>query len=304
MKSKSFSMKLQADKAQKSKWDFAISQEILKTSRGIPTGIHAVIRDDTGEMIGQYSDDKASPYPNIVAAFETGLAKLSSDWKRDAIFVTSNGGRLFADYLINTIDIGGEKFGCYVRLLSSHDGSQKAGFMFYIKRLSCLNGQMLTDKVFSIFKRHAKDLDLSFLDTELHAAVTAGEAHVRDSLAKMQSIVIPDNAMVQNILSNLAHIGSTKGASERAAVFTYHNWLNPSPDESPLGNTLWRLYNAATRWTRDIERLNRFEMGNKANMYISYAFDLAARNQRTWEQLIAVPMPEWAIKFDEIEINL
>lgn len=288
-KRQTLSMKLKADEGQKQKWDFAISQEILKTSKGIPTGIHAVIRNDTGEMIGSYSDEKASPYPNIVAAFEAGLAKLTNDWKREKILVTSNGGRLFADYLINTITVGGETFGCYVRLLSSHNGTQKAGFMFYVKRLSCFNGMMLADKIFSIFKRHAKDLDLSFLDTELHTAVEAGQNHVRESLDKMQGIAL-DNTLAMNICSNIVALGATKGVGERAGYFMFHNWMNPSADETALGNTLYRLYNAATRWTRDIEALNRFEMGNKANLYISGAFGLAARNHSQLERLLSAPV--------------
>ena len=294
-------MKLAADKGQQDIWDFAIQQEILKTSTGIPTNIHAVIRVDTGEMIGQYSDEKATPYPALVAAFESGLAKYGASWQREKAFVTNNGGRFFADYHIGNVTIKGEQFACHVRLLSSHNGTQKAGFMFYIKRLVCLNGMMLTDKVFDFFKRHAKNLDLGFLETKIRSAVSTGEGYVEESIGRMLAIPLNTDD-VSNICSNLFVIGSTKGVSERAACFMHHNWCNPSADETALGNNLYRLYNAATRWTRDVERLQRFEMASKANAYISGALDLAARGEYNLNRLLAIPSTP--IKFSDIIIDV
>lgn len=299
MSRKSFSMKLKADSGFGTVWDFPIHQEELRTMAGVGSGIMAVVREDSGAVIGSYSDEKATPYPMLVSAFETGLAKISHDWTREKIFVTAGGGRLFADYLLNTMNIGGEMFGSYVRLLSSHNGTQKAGFMFFVKRLTCLNGMMLTEQVFSIFKRHAVNLDLSFLDTELHAAVTAGQSHVADAIIAMQAIELT-NELAANICSNIVAMGMTKGVTERVGHFMFHNWMKPAVDEIPLGNTLYRLYNAATRWTRDIEALKRFEMGNKANMYISGAFDLAARHAHQLERL--TDTPKIALDFANVEI--
>ena len=296
-----YSMKLKTDNGQGDKWDFPITQEILKTSAGVPTDIHAVIRTDTGEMVGQYSDEKATAYPALVAAFEGGLIKYGAGFTSEKAFVTNNGGRFFADYHVGNVSIKGESFACYVRLLSSHNGTQKAGFQFFIKRLVCLNGMMLTDKVFAFFKRHAKNLDLGFLETEIRSAITTGESYVAESIGRMLAIPL-DTDKVSNICSNLFAIGSTKGASERAVCFMHHNWCNPSADEAGLGNNLYRLYNAATRWTRDVERLQRFEMASKANTYISGALDLAARGEHNLNRLLAIPSTP--IKFSDIIIDV
>lgn len=296
----SYTMRLAGDKGQQTLWDFAISQEILKTSAGVPTNIHAVIRVDTGAMIGQYSDEKATPYPALVAAFEAGLVKYGATFIREKAFVTDNGGRFYADYHVGNLMIKGEMFACYVRLMSSHNGTQKAGFLFYIKRLVCLNGMMLTDKVFSIFKRHAKNLDLSFLSTEIQSAVASGESHVSEMVNRMLAIPL-DTDKVSHICSNLFAIGSTKGVSERAACFMFNNWQHPTTDELALGNNLYRLYNAATRWTRDVEKLNRFEMANRANTYISGALSLASSREYDLNRLLAIPTAP--IKFNDIIID-
>jgi hypothetical protein len=301
MASKSYSMKLEADKAQTAIWDFDIAQEELQTSRGIKTGIFAVIRQDNGAMIGQYSNEKALPYKSIIQTFETGLSHIHSAFKRTNIFTTGNGSRLFADYSVGVTTINGESFECFVRVFSSHDGSQKVGFQFFIKRLACLNGMMLTSEVFSIFKRHSMNLDLSFLENNIQKAIEAGTAHVQESIKAMLAIPVTDE-LEKRICSNLVSLGKTKGVTERAGYFINYNWMKPSRDEDSLGNNLYRLYNAATRWTRDVENKSRFEMSNKANQFISGAFDLAARRSSDLEKLFAVPTEP--LDFDGVTINI
>jgi hypothetical protein len=299
--SKSYSMNMSEDKQQSEQWNFPILQEVLKTSRGISTGIHAVIREDSGEMIGQYSDEKAISYAKISSSFEAGLIKLGFEVQKNA-FVTGNGSRFFANYSLDMEKIAGESFSCNVRLQAAHDGSLKRGFSFFMKRLACLNGMMITSEVFSIYKKASMNFDLSFLENNIQNAIDGGKSHVKGSIEKMLQIPL-ETSQVEKIASNLVTLGKFKGVTERAGLFMVHNWNNPSADEMPLGNNLYRLYNAATRWTRDIENKQRFEMANKANVFISGAFDLASRRVTDLDKLLAIPVESLDFAGTEIVLN-
>ena len=47
-----------AAKDQSEQWEFPVAQEELVTSKGVASGIHAVIRGDTGQVIGSYRGQK------------------------------------------------------------------------------------------------------------------------------------------------------------------------------------------------------------------------------------------------------
>jgi hypothetical protein len=105
---------------------------------------------------------------------------------------------------------------------------------------------------------------------------------------RMGNIEISDSN-ARNIVSNIVDLGKLKGVSPKTGHLVFNNWRNPSNDEKPLGNTLYRLYNAATRLTRDVENVGRFEMSRKANVFLTGAFDLAAKRGTDLERLLATP---------------
>jgi hypothetical protein len=277
-KLKTLSMNLSADKSQSKDWDFEVVQEELKTSRNINSGIHAVCRVDSGEVIGQYKGVKVLPYPKIIDTFDVGLTSLGLDVNR-TIMTTGNGARMFARYDIATIDARGEKFKSILRVQSSHDGSLSPGFMTEAERLACLNGMVIMGEVFSIFRKHSTEFDLSFLGESIQGAIDTGQAATVKLIDNLSAVQI-DTPRVHNLLSNLVDRSHGTGVSERTAMFVNHNWLHPTPDETPLGDNLYRLYNAATRYTRDVNNKGRFEMSRKANIYLSQAFDfMLTKNQ-------------------------
>lgn len=294
-----YTMNLSADKTQGSKWDFAVSQEELKTSQGVSSGIHAVIRGDTGAVIGQYKGAKVLPYTEMVDAFETGLSNAGLPFSR-SLLVTGNGARFFGRYQVGTIDVNGEKFANVLRLQSSHDGSLQAGFSFEAERLVCLNGMMTMQQVFAMFKKHSEKLDLGFLGANIQNALDAGNEHLNGLVNKMTDVKLTDGN-VRNLLSNVVGMGSAKGVSPRAGHVIYDNWRNPSTDESGLGDTLYRLYNSATRFTRDVAKLGRFEMSRRANLFVTGAFDLAARNSGNLQKLLATPAT--SLDFDGVKVS-
>lgn len=277
------------DSEQNSDWEFQVKQEELVTSEGVKSGIHAVIRADTGAVIGQYSGQKAVQYSDIVSAFETGLQKIGLQFKRE-IFTTGNGARMFGEFQIGEkITIATEDFFQVLRLQSSHDGSLKPGFCFEGKRLACLNGAMISEKIMEIYKKHSEKFDLSYLSENIITAIETGQNYLAQTIGRMIDIQITDE-QAKAILSNIVALGSLKGVSPRAGYIIHDNWKNPSDDEKGLGNSLYRLYNAATRFARDVEKSGRFELSRRANLFVTGAFDLAARNPANLQKLLAPPV--------------
>jgi len=159
---------------------------------------------------------------------------------------------------------------------------------------------MLMASVFAIFKKHAESLDLSFIGKNVVMAIEAGQNHLTKTVEGMAKIEVNDG-QARNILSNIVSKGKLAGVSARTGYLINHNWQNPSEDEKRLGNTLFRLYNAATRLTRDIDRVGRFELSRRANLYLTGAFDLAARQPNSLSALLATPTE--LLEFDEITVT-
>jgi len=286
-KTTNYTMNLANDKTQSNQWDFEVCQEHLKTSRGVDSGIHAVIRQDTGAVIGQYSGQKVLPYTDMVQAFEDGLASAGFNFSRQ-LMTTGNGARFFGRYEVGTVKVANESFTNILRLQSSHDGSLQAGFSFEAERLACLNGMMLMQTIFAMLKKHSEKLDIAFLKDNIQTAIDAGAKSISEFTMRLIDIAVNDN-QVRAILSNIVAMGASKGMSPRVGHVVYDNWQNPSTDERGLGDTLYRLYNAATRFTRDVDKLGRFEMSRRANLYLTGSFDLAARNTVNLQKLLSAP---------------
>ena len=286
-KTTNYTMNLASDKTQSDTWEFQVYQEHLKTSRGVESGIHAVIREDTGEVIGQYKGEKVLPYTDIVSAFEDGLNNAGMSFTR-SLMTTGNGARFFGRYEVGVITVNNESFSNILRLQSSHDGSLQAGFSFEAERLACLNGMMLMQTIFAMMKKHSEKLDITFLRNNIQQAIDAGQKSLTEFSTRLLDISVTD-AQARVILSNIVSLGASKGMSPRVGHVVYDNWRNPSADERGLGDTLYRLYNAATRFTRDVNKLGRFEMSRRANLFLTGSFDLAARHNANLQKLLAIP---------------
>lgn len=287
------------DESQSEKWEFSVIQEELQTSSGKASGIHAVIREDTGQVIGQYRGVKVLPYPELVQTFERGLADNGLAFQR-SIVTTKNGARFFARYKMDVTKVGNESFGSELRLQSSHDGSLTPGFSYSAERLACLNCMMVMSQIFAMFKKHSEKFDLSFIGSNINNALQGGQTYLAETVDRMTGIAI-DDGQARNVLSNIVTMGAKVGVSPRLGYLVHHNWTNPTPDESGLGNNLYRLCNAATRVTRDIEKVGRFELSRKANRYLVGAFDLAARRSTDLEKLLATPATP--LDFDHVTVN-
>lgn len=292
-------MPVKPDSEQSDKWDFHSYQEELLTAKGVKSGIHAVVREDTGAVIGQYKGQIMLPYKQLAETFDTALTAAGFQFTR-SFLTTGNGARFWGKYNIgNGLHIAGEAYEKEIFLQSSHNGTLSPGFSFAMRRLACLNGMVGMAEVFAIFKRHSANLDLGFIANSAQTAIESGAIHAKETVERMGNLQL-GNGQARNVLSNLVTLGKNSGVSPRAGLLINHNWENPSEDEKPLGNTMFRLYNAATRFCRDVDKIGRFELSRRANTYITGAFDLAVRRSTDLEKLLAVPAEP--LEFDSVSV--
>ena len=289
-----------AAKDQSTEWEFPVAQEELVTSKGVASGIHAVIRGDTGQVIGSYRGQKVLPYSQLVETFETVLNDAQIPFQRQ-LLTTQNGGRFFGKYdLGNGLAVKEESFKSILRLQSSHDGTLTPGFGFEAERLVCLNGMMIMAEVFAMFKKHSEKLDLGFIELNVTKAIEAGQGHLTKTVKSMSEIGISDK-QARNVLSNIVSKGKCAGVSPRTGFLVYHNWQTPTEDEKQLGDTLYRLYNSAMRFTRDVDKVGRFELSRRANLYLTGTFDLASRQTHAMKALLDTPSEP--LEFDAVTVN-
>ena len=296
----SVSMISKPDAGQSDSWEFDVEQEELRTKSGKLTGLWAVVHADTGAYIGKYSGVKALGYPSLVKTFEPALIEAGYNFTR-SLFTTKGGARFFGRYDLSTVKIRGEEFKSIIRLQSSHDGSLSPGFAFEAERLACFNGMMIMSTVFAMSRKHSERLDLGFIAANIQRAIEAGQGHLSQSIDRMSAIAI-DDGQARNVVSNLVTLGATRGVSAKAGLFIFGNWRKPTTDEQGLGNNLYRLFNAATRYTRDVNNVGRFESSRKSNLFLTGSFDLAARGENHLARLLAAPSSP--LDFDGVTIEV
>lgn len=298
---KTISMITKADAGQSNIWDFPVFQEELKTTAGRRSGIHAVIREDTGDVIGQYKGVKMTENRIIVNEAEERFASLGLVFQREQFITTQGGARFFGKYSIGKMDIAGEQFNQTVTITNSYDGSLKIALELAVMRLLCLNGMQGFATVLSQLRKHSESTSIiEEIGENFARGIEDSTKAIAQTVTKMREIEL-NNSQAETVLSNLAQTGAKSGVGEKHAVMIHRNWTAPSNDEKPLGNTLYRLYNAATRYARDVANIGREEMSRRANTFITGAFDLSIR-QGSFNQSFLVPSTS-PIAFNGYSVN-
>jgi len=283
-----------------SDWDFPVETGELVTPGGRASGVFGVIRTDTGECVGQYrKGDTMLPNKSLIQAFEEGMFKLGLTWERK-IHVYGNGARMEAKYDLNGLDmdIAGERHspGFYVR--NSYDGSWKVSGFTMVRRLVCLNGAIGTSKAFAINSRHKAELDLSDVVARIESAMDGNKQSV-EYINNMTKIGLNDS-QVLNVLGNVAALSKGK-FSLKAARLTYANWANPTQDEKPLGDTMYRLFQSGTRYGRELERVGKASAASASMWEFGQMLTLAANPgigkwaKGAMDQLLASPVEQYSL---------
>jgi hypothetical protein len=278
-------------KERTSDWDFPVAQEELLTNEGRKTGILAVVRQDTGDYLGQYRKQSLLPNKELVDTFESSLKSEGISFDRK-ISVMGNGSRFTASYeLGNKISVLGEAHSPVMHINNSYDGLRKVSLNLGIERLICLNGMTGFSKDFELNKRHSPKLNSSFIASKVLEAMKS----LPNSIGQVEKLgsIKADDSVITNVLGNLAQY--SKGIiSPKLAMRILVAWFNPTNDEMPLGNNLYRLAQAGNRVLRDLET-KRIEKTQKARYSFGQQLVLAANPEvssyarHAWDQLKAIP---------------
>ena len=259
-------------KERTSDWDFPVAQEELLTNEGRKTGILAVVRQDTGDYLGQYRKQSLLPNKELVDTFESSLKSEGISFDRK-------------------ISVLGEAHSPVMHINNSYDGLRKVSLNLGIERLICLNGMTGFSKDFELNKRHSPKLNSSFIASKVLEAMKS----LPNSIGQVEKLgsIKADDSVITNVLGNLAQY--SKGIiSPKLAMRILVAWFNPTNDEMPLGNNLYRLAQAGNRVLRDLET-KRIEKTQKARYSFGQQLVLAANPEvssyarHAWDQLKAIP---------------
>jgi len=276
-------------------WDFPVAQETLRTSAGIKTPIMAVIRQDNGEFVGSYRSEALTSNVEIHEAVLEALSRQGIDDPQMTAEVYGNGSRTVMTYNLRGSSFGGESFSNSLRVKNSYDGSWQISASSMATRLACLNGMYLNQQETIVSKRHSAGVDPAAL-AKVIGSNLQGLDHDLAGLERLQDLPIShDHAM--NVLGNVARL--SKGAlGLKGATRIALNWIEPSEDEVHMGDSWWRLFNAGTRYFRDLAEVQR-GLSHKGNKFFSDALLLAVHPERSGfathakAELTAVPPANW-----------
>lgn len=280
-------------------WQFPVAQrQLTNPFDGSLLPLHGVFRTDTNTYLGEYKGQKMLPYTELVSAFDTALTSGGIEFQR-SILTTNNGARMFATYSLD-VRKGNDAFTRKVMLHSSYNGTLANEYQFMAEMLRCLNGMIGMATVQAVCQKHSTRFDMGRMTHNVVQAIENGTEETERMIERMGNIAITD-AQARNILSNIVAKGNNAGVSPKAGYLTYHNWRNPQANVDPSGDTLWRLYNGATRMLRDVAHVGRFELSRRGNLYLTGAFHLAAERKNDLATLLATPATP--LDFDNVTVN-
>jgi Domain of unknown function (DUF932) len=220
-------------------------------------GYRAVVREDTGEVLGIHGDGyKLVPNRQVFPAFEDALScselNLSGMTVSDA--VSHGGAKTARTYrfpehrcLIDDQD----SVDLQLRVVNSYDGSMAFSCLVGGFRLLCSNGMVIGQSFAQSYGRHTRGLDISgmiikmenalllYLDQSSQWRRWAGREIGHDDASRVFSKI--------------------PGMNERLHKKLMAYWHK---ERQMLGPTLWALYNAATYWSTH-EAVRRSSSGNR-----------------------------------------
>lgn len=288
-------------------WDFTVVQEPLTLPSGKQSKVFANVRTDTGEELGYCTDRYAIVNSrDLVEKAEDAFERKGLGNFDRKIYSTDGGAKLRVtyDFTDKTIEIPevGDEMGFRLVLQNSFDRSLRVSFALGFLRLVCTNGMQTLEKELDMLKKHSKSLDINSLltDTALDKAMArfTDAGAVYGNLAKLG--ITQDQGVYA--LQNQANTGLI---SEKVREGIASIWNNPREDgaDGEFGDNrnLYQLYNAATQFLTSEEQVDkggsdigtfestRFEYANRVSGQLLKRFDLAAKNSKRLDKLVALP---------------
>ena len=288
-------------------WDFTVAQEPLTLPNGKQSKVFANVRTDTGEELGYCTDRYAIVNSrDLVNKAEDAFERKGLGNFERKIYSTDGGAKLRVtyDFTDKTIEIPevGDEMGFRLILQNSFDRSLRVSFALGFLRLVCTNGMSTLEKELDMLKKHSKSLDIDSLLTD--GALDKAMARFTDAGAVYGNLAKLGITQDQGVyaLQNQANTGLI---SEKVREGIASIWNSPREDgaDGEFGDNrnLYQLYNAATQYLTSDEQVDkggsdigtfestRFEYANRVSGQLLKRFDLAAKNSKRLDKLVALP---------------
>jgi hypothetical protein len=239
----------------KLQWDAEILVSALRNHKNqkIPN-LFGVFDKETNTFLGQYSDAK-SVVPNVqlVAQFEAAMQSAGLTWKRDIFTYGVAGAVMSAKYRIHGMDFtgpDGKAIAMQLALRNSYNRTVEVESEASAMRLICLNGMVGWGNVFGLGMRHGPGISVPAIVQKIMPALEQAAGEFVGSFQRLA-----DTALTQDegefMLRNMFLRSAVKFSGVTARRIEA-NWRNPVDDEKDSHLSLWGLYNAATRYFRDL----------------------------------------------------
>ena len=255
-------------------WQVEARPITVQGKEGAEDNYQAIVRSDT-QHVFQIARDRYFPVQNTEAftffdeIVQTGQAKYekAQSFKHGAVL------SILAKMPYSFEVVKGDKLDTYLRLTTSHDGSQRLSIAPYVYRQVCSNGMhaWVEDATKKIAVKHTENAKNKFifnakrvLEKEIDYFKRFSE-HCK-SLASRQM----NELAIDSFLHKLFNVDSEKELSTRTAnqieAIKDLHYKGRGTDISGVKNTAWGMYNAVTEYI-DHERSTKGEDDNR--MYSS-----------------------------------
>jgi len=244
----------------------------------VKTGSWSVVRTDLAEPIvigGYQKKTSVLAHVDLSRAFEEALESKGLEYVR-TVTLLKNGGRAVFTYTLNSVEMAGpagEVYNPVFVLKNSLDGKWLVSGSWRVSRLICLNGCSTTIDELILSKKHSANLDLSKVVQLLESGLEKSHDSL-ESFKPMAEIEL-STQQVFNILSNMQSVTNFGAWNKKAGLYIFDAWQNPTSDEEPLGDNLYRLMQSGTRVFRDLDSV-AFESADGSRNRFCQVLQLAA----------------------------
>jgi hypothetical protein len=251
---------LQENNASNYDFPFEVKESFVQVGNSrVKTGFWPVVRTDLESPLvigGYYKKTSVLSHAELIHAFESALEKEGHKFERN-ITMLRNGGRMVVTYRLPDVVMqgpNGENYNPVFILKNGLDGKWKLSGHWRVERLICLNGVTANVDEMILSKKHSANLDLSKVVNLLRDGLEKSSDSL-EALKPMIDIEI-DNQKAFNILSNMASVTKYGAWNKKTGLYIFDAWQNPTSDETPIGDNLYRLLQSGTRVFRDLDTIN------------------------------------------------
>jgi len=278
--------------------EFEGQQEDLESE---PVNRYALVRKDTGQLLGIHSDDYIiRPYSELAEKVNDVIVEAVPDYERFTIKTEDKvyeGGKKYmrtinfwddkidmSNFKDNGMHIEGKQEAIIpqLRIYSSMDGRWGQQIMWSSMYVVCLNGMVRPDWSFVVYNKHNKKQDISFTLNDFKMGITAHQ-ELGEDLFKMMQRKVTNNAVTHLFRKTLANRKTKLDIDDNSLLVLKH--LDSLWDKycNKYGSTIFAVYQTATDWaTHPITKGSIHNVSRKREKQVAEMMQ-----SKYWENLYA-----------------